>query len=178
MRESIKEWTKAMVTAIAVALIVIQFVMPTMVYGISMEPNFQGGDFILVNKQAYTNGSQPEKGDVIVFESRQKDENGKEKKLIKRVIAVAGETVSVDEGKVYINGQELNDEYTKDGITNGEVAPVVVPEGSVFCLGDNRLHSTDSRFLEVGFVREETIQGKVFFRLYPFDKFGKIGRIL
>lgn len=178
MRESIKEWTKAIVTAIAVALIVIQFVMPTMVYGISMEPNFQGGDFILVNKQAYTNGSQPEKGDVIVFESRQKDENGKEKKLIKRVIAVAGETVSVDEGKVYINGQELNDEYTKDGITNGEVAPVVVPEGSVFCLGDNRLHSTDSRFLEVGFVREETIQGKVFFRLYPFDKFGKIGRIL
>lgn len=178
MRESIKEWTKAMVTAIAVALIAIQFVMPTMVYGISMEPNFQGGDFLLVNKQAYTNGSQPEKGDVIVFESRQKDENGKEKKLIKRVIAVAGETVSVDEGKVYINGQELNDEYTKDGITNGEVAPVVVPEGSVFCLGDNRLHSTDSRFLEVGFVREETIQGKVFFRLYPFDKFGKIGRIL
>lgn len=178
MNENVKEWTKAIVTAIAVALVVIQFVMPTMVYGVSMEPNFEGGDFVLVNKQAYTNGNEPQKGDVIVFQSRQKDENGDDKKLIKRVIAVEGETVSVDKGKVYINGQELNDEYTKDGITNGEVAPVVVPEGTVFCLGDNRLHSTDSRFLGVGFVKEETIQGKVFFRLYPFDKFGKIGRIL
>ena len=86
--------------------------------------------------------------------------------------------VAVEGGKVYINGKETDDDYTKDGITNGEVAPVVVPEGSVFCLGDNRLHSTDSRFLEVGFVKEDTIEGKAFFRVYPFSKFGKIGRLL
>ena len=146
--------------------------------GISMEPNFEGGDYLLVSKQAYTNGKTPQRGDVVVFVSHQKDQDGKYKKLIKRVIALPGDMVAVEGGKVYINGKETDDDYTKDGITNGEVAPVVVPEGSVFCLGDNRLHSTDSRFLEVGFVKEDTIEGKAFFRVYPFSKFGKIGRLL
>lgn len=178
MKESTKEWLKAIVTGIVVAIVVIQFIMPTMVEGISMEPNLESGDYLLVSKQAYTNDRTPEKGDVIVFVSHQKDADGKYKKLVKRVIAVPGDTVAVEGGKVYINGEEINDDYTKDGITNGEVVPVEVPEGSVFCLGDNRLHSTDSRFLEVGFVREETIEGKAFFRVYPFSKFGKIGRLL
>lgn len=178
MNESLKEWLKAIVTGIVVAIIVIQFIMPTMVEGISMEPNFAGGDYLLVSKQAYANGKSPVRGDVVVFVSHQKDEKGEYKKLIKRVIAVPGDTVCVEGGKVYINGKEMNDDYTKDGITNGEISPVIVPEGSVFCLGDNRLHSTDSRFLEVGFVKEETIEGKAFFRVYPFSKFGKIGRLL
>ena len=177
MKENTKEWLKAIVTGIVVAIIVIQFIMPTMVEGISMEPNFESGDYLLVSKQAYANGKAPKRGDVVVFVSHQKDEDGKYKKLIKRVIAIPGDMVCVEGGRVYINGKEISDEYTKDGITNGEVAPVTVPEGSVFCLGDNRLHSTDSRFLEIGFVREETIEGNAFFRVYPFSKFGKIGRL-
>ena len=178
MKENRKEWLKAITNGIVAAVIVIQFIMPTMVEGISMEPNFEGGDYLLVSKQAYTNGKTPQRGDVVVFVSHQKDQDGKYKKLIKRVIALPGDMVAVEGGKVYINGTETDDDYTKDGITNGEVAPVVVPEGSVFCLGDNRLHSTDSRFLEVGFVKEDTIEGKAFFRVYPFSKFGKIGRLL
>lgn len=178
MKENRKEWLKAITNGIVAAVIVIQFIMPTMVEGISMEPNFEGGDYLLVSKQAYTNGKTPQRGDVVVFVSHQKDQDGKYKKLIKRVIALPGDMVAVEGGKVYINGKGTDDDYTKDGITNGEVAPVVVPEGSVFCLGDNRLHSTDSRFLEVGFVKEDTIEGKAFFRVYPFSKFGKIGRLL
>lgn len=178
MKENTKEWLKAVATGITTAIVVIQFIMPTMVEGISMEPNFESGDYLLVGKQAYANGKEPEKGDVVVFVSHQKDKKGKYKKLIKRVIAVPGDTVAVQGGKVYINGEEAEDDYTKDGITNGEVAPVTVPDGSVFCLGDNRLHSTDSRFLEVGFVREESIEGKALLRVYPFSKFGKIGRLL
>ena len=178
MKENRKEWLKAITNGIVAAVIVIQFIMPTMVEGISMEPNFEGGDYLLVSKHAYTNGKTPQRGDVVVFVSHQKDQDGKYKKLIKRVIALPGDMVAVEGGKVYINGKETDDDYTKDGITNGEVAPVVVPEGSVFCLGDNRLHSTDSRFLEVGFVKEDTIEGKAFFRVYPFSKFGKIGRLL
>ena len=178
MKENRKEWLKAITNGIVAAVIVIQFIMPTKVEGISMEPNFEGGDYLLVSKQAYTNGKTPQRGDVVVFVSHQKDQDGKYKKLIKRVIALPGDMVAVEGGKVYINGKETDDDYTKDGITNGEVAPVVVPEGSVFCLGDNRLHSTDSRFLEVGFVKEDTIEGKAFFRVYPFSKFGKIGRLL
>ena len=84
--------------------------------------------------------------------------------------------MSVEDGKVYINGKELEEDYTADGITDGVTYPVEIPEGCYFCMGDNRLHSKDSRSLPVGFVDKEQIVGKVIFRLYPFDKIGRIGR--
>ena len=67
MKENTKEWLKAIVTGIVVAIIVIQFIMPTMVEGISMEPNFESGDYLLVSKQAYANGKVPKRGDVVVL---------------------------------------------------------------------------------------------------------------
>lgn len=175
MKKNTREWLAAVVTAVAVAGVITQFVMPTMVYGISMEPAFSEKDYLMVSKQAYIHQRQPERGDVIVFESHLKDEHDKNKNLIKRVIGLPGESVSVHDGKVYINGKELKEDYTKDGVTSGQVDGVIVPEGHVFCMGDNRLHSTDSRDMEVGFVKEDDILGKVFFRVFPFKKVGKIG---
>ena len=174
MSENTREWLKALTSAAVAAFIVVQFVMPTTVSGESMEPSFEDKDYLLINRQAYLGNRTPQRGDVIVFNSHLKDEQGRDKKLIKRVIAAAGDKVLVQDGKVYISGEELKEDYLKDGYTNGDVGPVTVPEGSVFCMGDNRLHSTDSRYLEVGFIDEEEIVGKVIFRLYPFDKFGKI----
>ena len=110
MKENRKEWLKAITNGIVAAVIVIQFIMPTMVEGISMEPNFEGGDYLLVSKQAYTNGKTPQRGDVVVFVSHQKDQDGKYKKLIKRVIALPGDMVAVEGGKVYINGKETDDD--------------------------------------------------------------------
>ncbi|MGN0659894.1 MAG: signal peptidase I [Emergencia sp.] len=175
MGENAKEWLKAILSAVAVAFIVIQFVVPTSVFGISMEPCFSHGDYLLVNRQAYKSGRQPQRGDVIIFESHLKDENGEDKRLIKRVIGLPGETVEVAGGKVYINGEALEEKYLMDGVTDGTVYPVKVPEGCYFCLGDNRLHSTDSRDLSVGFVDEDDIVGEAFFRVYPFDRIGKPG---
>lgn len=175
-KENIIEWAKAVLVAVAVAVIVMQFIVPTTVFGISMEPNFEHHDYLLVSRQAYSGNRAPEHGDVIVFQSHLVNpENGEMKNLIKRVIAVPGDTVEIADGKVYINGEVLEEDYIKDGTTNGDVGPVTVPLGNYFCMGDNRLHSTDSRFLEVGFVEEDDILGKVFFRVYPFKKFGIIG---
>lgn len=174
-RENRVDWVKSLLSASAAALIVIQFIIPTGVYGESMEPSFKQNDYLLIHKQAYAGDSQPERGDVVVFQSKLRDENrGLLKKLIKRVVGVPGDIVEVREGKVYINGEELKERYVKDGITNGDVGPVIVPEDNYFCMGDNRLHSTDSRFLEVGFVEKDKIIGKVVFRVYPFSKFGMI----
>jgi len=174
-KKNMIEWLKAVLSAVAAAVIVVQFVVPTTVYGISMEPSFYENDYLLVNRQAYTGSREPERGDVVVFQSHLPDEeNGGRKKLIKRVIAIPGDTVAVADGKVYINGEELEENYIQDGITNGDVGPVTVPEGNYFCMGDNRLHSTDSRFFEVGFVEKDDIVGEVFFRVFPFDKFGSI----
>lgn len=174
MKESIKEWAGALVTAGMIAAVVLQFVTPTVVSGMSMEPAFHEKDFLLVSKQAYNSHRHPKRGDVVIFKSHLKDEVGEDKDLIKRVIAIPGETVSVSGGKVYINGEEYKDEYAKDGITNGTVEPVKVPEGYYFCLGDNRLHSKDSRFMEVGLIPEGDIKGKAAVRVFPFDQFGKV----
>ena len=175
-RENRIDWLKSVLSASAAALIVVQFVIPTAVYGRSMGPGFEHRDYLLIHKQAYVGEAEPERGDVIVFQSKLRDNNrGTLKKLIKRVIGVPGDIVEIREGKVYINGEELKERYIKDGVTNGDVGPVVVPESNYFCMGDNRLHSTDSRFLEVGFVEKDKIVGKVVFRLYPFSKFGMIG---
>lgn len=175
MKENIREWTSALISAVAVGVIIVQFVMPTVVSGISMEPAFEGKDYLLISRQAYAGKRAPRRGDVIVFRSHLKDEDGKDKNLIKRVVGLPGESVSVKGGKVYINGEELEEDYLKDGITNGNVEPVIVPEENVFCLGDNRLHSTDSRSLAVGFVDKAQIEGKVFFRVFPFNRMGKAG---
>lgn len=177
MTENTKEWIKSMVIAVAAALIIIQFIMPTSVYGVSMEPSLEHKDILLVNRQAYSGSDSPERGDIIVFESDYLDEDGNNKKLVKRVIGIPGDTVEVTQGKVYINGKESNEDYTLDGTTNGEVKAITVPDETVFCMGDNRLHSTDSRYSEVGCIEYEKIAGKVFFRLYPFNKIGIVRSI-
>lgn len=174
MKESMKEWIGALITAGMVAVVVLQFITPTIVSGASMEPAFTERDYLVVSKQAYNSHRHPERGDVVIFHSHLKDENNEDKDLIKRVIAVPGETVSVSDGIVYINGEEFQDKYAKDGVTSGEVAPVLIPEGYYFCLGDNRLHSTDSRVMEVGLVSESDITGKAVFRVFPFNKIGKV----
>lgn len=171
MSINVRDWIKTIVTAVVLAIIVIQFIIPTRVYGRSMEPTLKENDFLVVNRCAYLNGITPSKGDVVVFQSHLKDANGDDKKLIKRVIAVPGDTVMIKEGNVYINGEQLEEDYINDGTTSGDVDLVTVPANSVYCMGDNRLHSTDSRHMEVGFVRYSQILGKAVARVFPFGDF-------
>lgn len=168
-----KEWIKDIAIAAAIAFVIVQFVKPTIVKESSMEPNFYENNYLLVNRQAYT-FKEPERGDVIVFHSSLVQSNGHEKLLIKRVIGLPGEEIDISEGQVYINGEPLEEDYTKEGFTTGELTGFVVPEGQLFCMGDNRRVSIDSRSEEVGCVKKDDLLGKVFVRLYPFDQIGLI----
>lgn len=93
---------------------------------------------------------------------------------IKRVIGIAGDHIKIDNGKVYRNGEELNEPYVPEGTkTEGRVYyDIIVPEGYVFAMGDNREHSTDCR--DFGCIPIEKIESKVAFRFWPLNKFGKI----
>jgi len=93
---------------------------------------------------------------------------------IKRVIAVEGDHVKIEDGKVYLNGKELDEPYLRKGITTegGNYTDITVPEGCVFVMGDNRPHSTDSR--SFGCVPVEKIESKVLIRFWPLNKFGKV----
>lgn len=95
---------------------------------------------------------------------------------IKRVIAIPGEHVQIKDGKVYINGEELQEDYLADDVitdsAEGQFVDLIVPEGTVFAMGDNRSHSADSR--RFGCIPYDKIEGKVVLRFWPLNVFGKI----
>ena len=173
--DSIMEWVKGAAIAIVIAVAILQFIKPTVVQQHSMEPNFHTNDYLFISKQAYKlfRGT-PQLGDVIVFATNMKTTEGENKLLIKRVIGVPGDEISIYAGKVYVNGQEIDDSYTKDMTTPGDIDKLVVPSDTVFCLGDNRRISVDSRDESVGLISYDSILGKVIFRLLPMDKMGVI----
>ena len=147
----------------AAALVVRHFVQVTKVSGNSMFPELHDSDRLLIDKTAYEH-HDPQAGDVVVFA-----EPGTGKMLVKRIVGVPGDHVVIRNGEVRINGVIGNDDYTADGATDGNV-DLVIPKGRYFMLGDNRLHSRDSRAPMIGSVPKESILGKVNVRLYPLGR--------
>jgi len=159
--------------AVGVIILVLQFVKPTIVFEHSMDDTLHPEDYVFLAKQAYTFGPI-NYGDIIVFQSTLPDDKGGYKNLIKRVIGLPGDVLAVKDDAVYRNGERLIEPYVKDKVTLGTMDPVTVPDGSIFVMGDNRQVSTDSRSSLVGFVPENKIDGKVFFRLFPISRIGRI----
>ena len=161
-----KQWIRDIGLAMLIVLAVTTFIKPTIVHGTSMNPTLQDGDYLLVSKQAYT-FEEPERGEIIIFPVSEDN-----KLYIKRVIGLPGDVITIKNGEVYVNG-ELNDKnYTLDGYTSGNIDELVVPDGEVFVLGDNRLNSIDSR--EIGTQAIENVKGVAFVRLWPPAAFGKL----
>jgi len=164
-----KEWLRDIAIAIIIAVLILQFIKPTIVKETSMLPTLKSNDYIFMSQQAYTLFGDPERGDIVVFHSDLKTGDGKEKLLIKRIIGLPGDTISIIDGIVYLNGEVYEEDYIMDGYTTGHIEELVVPEGHLFCMGDNRNVSIDSRDSRVGCVPMEYIVGKAVFRLYPFN---------
>lgn len=156
--------------AFAIILVTLGFIFlfrTVVVDGSSMNPTLYDGNRILLT--AYYN--EPKYGDIVVT-CRPSD--SMPDTLIKRVIAVGGQTIDIDfdNGIVYVDGKALDEPYIKRPFTEHEdfYGPVTVPEGCVFIMGDNRNGSTDSRDYRVGFMQEEYILGKALTKLSPFGK--------
>ena len=147
----------------------------TKVAGHSMEPTLSDGDNLIVDKLSYR-FRDPERYDIIIFPGP--EEFGQHPYYIKRIIGMPGETVQIKDGKVYINDKELkSDVYgITDYIDYPGIAeePITLGDDEYFCLGDNRPVSQDSRYKEVGPVKRSIIVGKVWIRIWPLNKFGKV----
>lgn len=170
MKNEIIEWIKTIILSLVIALIITTFVKPTIVKNYSMSPTLQENDFLIINRFLYKR-SAPKRGDIVVFQSNLKTDNGKDKLLIKRVIAVPGDEIIIKEGQVYVNGTMLEEDYIPETYTEGDVN-TIVPENKVFVMGDNRGNSLDSRDEILGLVDFDVIMGKAFVRLFPFNKIG------
>ena len=172
LSENAKEWIKDILIAIVVAFLVLQFIKPTIVQEHSMENTLQPNDYLFISKQSYRLFGDPQRGDIIVFHSVLTTADGAEKLLVKRIVALPGDTISITGGVVYINGEPQDEPYTKDGYTNTEMDEITIPEGKLFCMGDNRQNSRDSRDPMIGLVDEDEVLGKAVLRLFPFSRFG------
>ena len=168
VKNSIIEWVKVFGLAIVLAFVITLFIKPTLVSGDSMLPTLHENDYLIINKIGYKIG-EPKNGDVIVFKSDLEKNDGTTKDLVKRIIGVAGDKVVIKDGKVYLNDKLLDETYLSEGMdTTGDV-DIVVPEGKLFVLRDNREVSLDSRYEQVGLVDVNDVEGKVLVRLYPFN---------
>lgn len=182
-KSTAKEYLEAFIIAIILALVIRTFIVQAFkIPSSSMEPTLLVGDHLLVNKFIYgvnipftdkkiLQFTKPKRGDIIVFKFP-KDEKID---FIKRVIAVEGERVEILKKQVFINGIPLPDTYgqfveksNNYGLSpRDNFGPVVVPKNAVFCLGDNRDRSQDSRFW--GFVDIDKIRGKAFILYFSWN---------
>ncbi|MGL6105162.1 signal peptidase I [Romboutsia sp.] len=172
LKKEALEWFKIIVTALVLAFIITQFIRPTLVRGESMYPTLVENDYLIINRIAYKVG-EPKEGDIIVFGTHLLQENGHNKDLVKRVIAVEGDHIKIENSKVYVNDKLVKEPYIHDNYTEGNI-DMVIPENKVFAMGDNREQSLDSRYEDVGLVDEKDIMGKVLVRLFPFNKLGTV----
>lgn len=152
----------------------------------SMEPQLREHDRVLVSRLSYRL-HEPRRGDVVVFPSpaAPPDDHGLvaglvddvltavalrdpgDRDLIKRVIALPGETIEARGGEVVIDGRLLEEPYLDEATSTGDFGPVTVPAGHVFVLGDNRPNSHDSRFVDIGPIEVDSIIGRAVARVWP-----------
>jgi signal peptidase I len=159
---SVRELVELFLLSLAVAVLLVTFIaQPFVVDGTSMEPSLVDGERLIVSKLSYHLG-QPARGDVVVF----RFPGDRHQRFIKRVVGLPGETVSIRDGKVLVDGRPLAEAYLADA-TFGEYGPVRVPRGRLFLLGDNRANSRDSRYPEVGLVAYADLVGKAVAAYWP-----------
>ncbi len=172
---TLKSWS-ILVRNIDILLIVglfsrIFIIQPFLVEGSSMEPNYHDKEFLLVDRLTY-HFKSPQRGEVVIFRFPKNPQED----YIKRIIGLPGETIKIENGKVYINGQRLEEKYlspdTQTIISNNTNVALNqnLSADEYFVMGDNRSHSSDSR--EWGTVPKNNFIGRSWFIFYPFANFG------
>lgn len=159
--------------AVGLAFLITNFVVqPYEIPSGSMEQTIDVGDRVFSEKLSYNFGD-PKQGDIVTF----KDMTNPSRVLIKRVIALGGQTVDVHDGKVFVDGAALDEPYTNgkqsEPLGSNIVYPYTVPAGSMWVMGDNRTNSSDSRAF--GAVPLANVTGHAFFRYWPVDRIGALG---
>ena len=183
LAREIWEWVYTLAIAIVIAMLIKGFIFDIVrVDGSSMFPTLVDNDRLIVTKLGYT----PKQGDIIILDSEYKNreeyfdrlaesKDKEEKYYVKRIIAMPGQTIDLVDGKVYVDGEMLDEPYY-DGLTTSidptVEYPITVDDNCVFVMGDNRTRSKDSRSSELGQVPFNAILGKSQVRIWPLSDIG------
>ena len=176
---AVVEWVAIFVVVFAFMMLVRAFVIePYVVPTGSMEQTIQIGDTIMGQKVTVELGIDVKQGDIVIF--RNPEATSDHDILVKRVIATEGQTVALEGGQVYVDGQALDESYTQGeswplasqapGVSRSY--PNTVPEGCIWVMGDNREDSADSRYF--GAVPKENLVAVALFRFWPLDRIGLV----
>ena len=164
------EWGRDIAIAIVIALLITRFVIThTLIPTGSMIPTIEINDHLIINRVPFY-FTDPKRGEIVVFHN--------EKELIKRVIAIPGDTLDFSNGEVYLNGELLNEPYlyeqgsTYDFMMDDIEFPLEIPEDMYFMMGDNRNNSEDSRYF--GMIHRDAIYAKSWFRIWPLNRLGNV----
>ncbi len=168
IRYFFKEWIVPVVIALIIVLFLNKFVfiLVTVPTG-SMEETIIPGDRLFVNELFDVDNAN--RGDILVFKSVELED----KRLVKRLIGLPGETVEIkSDGSIYINKEKLNEPYAVEA--HGEDRIFIIPYNSYFFLGDNRPISYDARYWNEPFISKDKVIGKVEFRFFPLNRIGSV----
>jgi signal peptidase I len=166
---NVLEWVVIAGGALLVAFVIKTFLLQAFyIPSLSMAPTLTVNDRVLVNKLSY-DLHDINRGDVVVFESPP-NEGSQTKDLIKRVIGLPGETVEAHDGRIYVNGQELEEPYLGPDVSTQPFEKVTIPPDHYWVMGDNRPNSRDSRFY--GAIPESLVIGRAFVRVWPVTAIG------
>ena len=178
-RKNIFDMVEIITMSVVIVFILVSFIFRlASVNGKSMYPTLKNGEILLLSNLFY----EPKTGDIIVFQQSNVETRLFDYPLVKRVIATEGQTIEFDfeNWKVKVDGVELDEDYVnyikQESMKRLNIKgnTVVVPEGYVFVMGDNRNNSTDSRDSRVSFIRKDEILGKALLRLFPISVFGSV----
>lgn len=172
--KEILDWALHILIAFAIGIFIVTFVAQrTIVYKTSMEPTLYDGDNLIVEKITPRFG-RIKRGDIVTIKNASDWLHEEGKTIIKRVIAVAGDSVEIKDGKVFVNGEQLIEDYIKGNYTmsmSSKYSNMTVPEGHVYVLGDNRsTNIVDSR--TIGPISLDKIESRAIIRIYPFNRIG------
>ena len=169
MNTKIFDVVKSTAISLIIAVFIINFMFQIVtVNGESMIPSLYNNDKLILEKVSYRITS-PKRNDIVVI----KYPADIRERIIKRVIAVAGDKVKINDNILYVNGKTI-DEYYKNEDFMQDYDEAEVPKDSIFILGDNRNFSKDSRSGDIGFVKLNLLEGRAVIRLYLFNKMGRI----
>lgn len=169
------EWVAVLVVAVVLAVVIKAFfVQAFKIPSESMEPTLMPGDRVVVNKLSYR-AHDVNRGDIVVFHRPERAPSGPNTpaQLIKRVIGLPGETITTRDSHIFIDGRRLVEPYLDPDTPTYDIDnPVTVPEGQIWVMGDNRLHSGDSRYF--GPIEIDSIIGRAFFKIWPPGRLGSL----